>query len=688
MNYNLIKLSSFSKLVCASILAFALYQFAAPAFLADAQGNVNQQVQIVKEVLTGLGLSAPVDTTVNQAAGLVLISKSPEQVSGGGSQTVVIVQATTKKPENYPTMLGALRTRVGREGLGVRLYPGGNLMTSERTAESVTLVPNVPALIALHDTPFAQIAPANAYPIGIASGIFHCENLIVEAHRVKVGAQSTADMSIPDVAPTGLKLRTAAKAELLDLAQKLTDGLLGKRACSTSPSTPPEPPATKAAAAKGFSVGGGCATYPQGQVVCAATTSNAPPNAVIRFEWVVDGQTIANQTGRELNLQDQTKGAHTVIVVAIDTNSNSRTAPLTLTFNVTDGPEPSSKPTGNLALNLSCASSAASLDCAATPLNAPADADLVYTWSLDGVAQKGNTRSLSVPSPSDGPHFVSVWAKDNVSGKVTPANATVVMVGDPAQTSINVLLTGQTNPDPVDLAMAAAASTVVAIGLGALAVLNNLAPSAGPSSGGGDSPPSQSPSAPDSPGLQPPKPTTLPEASSVSGANVQPPPSTPPPKVKPPALSGTIAAPTKPSQPATESGGLSHLNPVIEDVNLVIEAANQIQPQTPPSKGEPPKTVRPKEGSTKDEGEPDDFSKRLVDEIAKPTEGELDELWGRWGKLLDQKEHAERDARWAEKRLAEGGEDARRSLKKAVEELAAVSKAMDKLREEHPELFK
>lgn len=76
-----------------------------------------------------------------------------------------------------------------------------------------------------------------------------------------------------------------------------------------------------------------------GSVDCTADTSDAAPNAVLVYTWLLDGQEQA-ENGEELSLSNVTVGNHTVTVYVRDTANGITSAPQSTTFQNTGNPLP------------------------------------------------------------------------------------------------------------------------------------------------------------------------------------------------------------------------------------------------------------------------------------------------------------------------------------------------------------
>lgn len=68
-----------------------------------------------------------------------------------------------------------------------------------------------------------------------------------------------------------------------------------------------------------------------GRIVCAAAASNARPDAQLAYEWTVDGQVRADQSGNQLT-ENVAVGAHRIGVVARDRRNNLSSAPESVAF--------------------------------------------------------------------------------------------------------------------------------------------------------------------------------------------------------------------------------------------------------------------------------------------------------------------------------------------------------------------
>lgn len=180
-----------------------------------------------------------------------------------------------------------------------------------------------------------------------------------------------------------------------------------------------------------FSAGHGCsyneANISLGQVRCAATSTNAPPNAEIAFRWLLDGA-VQPETRNTFARDDKdlTPGEHTITVVAVDTKSRRESEATSFRF---------AKPGADLLVVVQCALRAGddrAVACYAGPKNVPAGAVLTYEWTWNSVPEGETSRTLSKVGLRDGSYTVTVRAKDNRSGK-TAQGSTAVQIGTPTQ---------------------------------------------------------------------------------------------------------------------------------------------------------------------------------------------------------------------------------------------------------------
>ena len=85
----------------------------------------------------------------------------------------------------------------------------------------------------------------------------------------------------------------------------------------------PQPPAVAGPFSVGFVCGYNEPQYAPGQVSCAASTTNAPPDAEIEYKWFMDGVQ-QPETGNTFARDDQgiAPGEHSITVYAVDTRTN------------------------------------------------------------------------------------------------------------------------------------------------------------------------------------------------------------------------------------------------------------------------------------------------------------------------------------------------------------------------------
>lgn len=177
-------------------------------------------------------------------------------------------------------------------------------------------------------------------------------------------------------------------------------------------------------------VGHGCSynepNISPGQLRCAATTTNALPNATIEYAWKLDGNA-QSEKGNSFTRADKdiAPGTHTLVVVAKDTKNNKE-ASSSFTF---------AKPGGTMSVSVQCAvraDNASAVTCYADVKDAPAGAALTYEWTWNNASEGEPSRTLNKTGLKDGSYTITVRAKESSSGKTASASTTV-QVSAPAQ---------------------------------------------------------------------------------------------------------------------------------------------------------------------------------------------------------------------------------------------------------------
>lgn len=258
---------------------------------------------------------------------------------------------------------------------------------------------------------------------------------------------------------------------------------------SATPAGPTASATATTASPAAFGVGLGCGVREDAALrllACTASPFGQAADAVLSYAWRLDGVTRA-ETGSTMQVdivrENLAAGNHVIGVTVTDTRNNVQ-ATNSASVDTT---------TTAFAVSVVCGYSESQgtyeLNCSATAANPPPNADLSYTWTVNG-ASIGTTVETLVRSVGQGPVQVTVSARDAVSGQQTNT-ASFFLTVNPAGMLTNLLTLGQTS-DPQNVIDALAGSAAVALVVGATAAIGGALAGAASALGGAGSAPAGS----------------------------------------------------------------------------------------------------------------------------------------------------------------------------------------------------
>jgi hypothetical protein len=156
---------------------------------------------------------------------------------------------------------------------------------------------------------------------------------------------------------------------------------------------------------------------------CEAKVVDARPDAVLMYDWWLDGVAQISIPGPQTLFAIGCTGEHTISVIVRDTKNNLSSIGMSTKVTSTYGaPCTGGTGTGLTLAAPNCHYSKVEdwLTCVAQVMEAPAGADLLFEWSLDGILQGETTESFDKwISPDGQAHTIAVMARDPASGKTS-----------------------------------------------------------------------------------------------------------------------------------------------------------------------------------------------------------------------------------------------------------------------------
>jgi hypothetical protein len=408
-----------------------------------AQGVDPGQLERLKSVLQSLGFSGSepysewspqvcpntkgLTTRVNDIGGV-----PPEQMAPGQQATHLTVYLFPAESEI------CVPRHFGQE-YDAMLNQGDAASGEPWSPQRFTLSGGQDAAVQAYAWQLRKLSNGSSYSYGYTNGIFACGTLFFHVYGAKMGNQPMEDTD--NWSGPAWKLAEDQVPRTKQMMEKLAAALQAGNACvipatptpTLTPTTTPTVTPTQPAGQLG--VGHGCSYNEPGispeQLRCAATTTNALPNAQIEYAWKLDGVEQAEKGDTfTRNETDITPGTHTLIVVAKDTGNN-QTASSSFTF---------TKPGGAMKVAVMCGvreEDARSVMCYADVTDAPEDAALAYQWTWNGAPEGETGSELSKAGLKDGSYAILVGVLDTNSGKSASPASTTVQVGPPAPLPAN-----------------------------------------------------------------------------------------------------------------------------------------------------------------------------------------------------------------------------------------------------------